>query len=262
MRALRKSKKKSNRRIEPKQKRRWINPRYLGLAVSVAILLGPMAWVYTLLHDAERFPIERVVVEKGAFVFLNQQQIALVAQPYVGVGFFNLDVSAIQRAIGELAWVDRVSVRRVWPDKLWVQVSEQQPLAQWGKGSLLNRRGEIFTPSRSEMPQGLVRLEGPRGLEKKLAEMYAAVVPPLTTVGLPLKRLELDQRRSWHLEVENGIEFELGRTDPERRLQRFLSVYPSLMAGQDAGVKSVDLRYSNGFAVSWKSPTGAPKSEG
>jgi len=251
---------KGNQRNKPKQARQWFKPRYIGLAMSLLILLVPMVWAYSALHDAEQFPIRHIEIEEMAFHYLDKSEIGVVAQPYLTAGFFNLDVAALQRAIGEMAWVDRVSVRRVWPDTLRVQVTEQMPLAHWRKSALLNLRGELFVPEGKVLPERLVRLSGPNGQERAVAEMYQRMATSLAPIGLVVEQLAQNERRSWSLVVDNGIEFELGRVDPYARLQRFIRVYPRLMAGQDAAVGNVDLRYSNGFAVSWKGTTDLQKS--
>ena len=51
-----------------------------------------------------------------------------------------MDVSGIQESLQKLAWVDQVSVRRVWPDRLEIQVLEQLAVAHWGDNSYMNAR--------------------------------------------------------------------------------------------------------------------------
>jgi cell division protein FtsQ len=65
-------------------------------------------------------------------------------------------------------------------------------------------------------------------------------------------RLELDNRRAWHLQLAGGVQLELGRADAWKRLQRFVVAYPSVFAGRLAELQRVDLRYSNGFSVYWQ----------
>jgi cell division protein FtsQ len=47
----------------------------------------------------------------------------------------------------------------------------------------------------------------------------------------------------------------LGKGINNERLERFISVYPKLLGEKIAQVDSVDLRYTNGFAVRWKAPS-------
>ena len=60
--------------------------------------------------------------------------------------------------------------------------------------------------------------------------------------------MRLDARRSWTLQLDDGLVIRLGNKDVQARLTRFFRVYPRLqqMATQ---VREMDLRYPNGFAI-------------
>jgi len=252
---------KQNRRVRPAAPvaagRRRLNPRLVGALVSVVLLLGPLAWAYSALHDPARFPIRTVNVASGSFHHVSARQVEAAVRPFLAAGFFNIDVRAVQAAVDALPWVDRCSVRRSWPDRLYVRVVEQQPLARWNADALLNRRGEAFHPAPDELPKGLPRLTGPDGLEKVVAGMYREVSQGLAPFHLQVAALTLDARRSWSLALADGSRFEMGRSEPYRRLMAFLKVYPRLVASRHGeALQRVDLRYTNGFAVSWKSPSG------
>ena len=74
-------------------------------------------------------------------------------------------------------------------------------------------------------------------------------------------RLDLDERRAWQLVVVtdeeeslktdmNMINVKLGRFETEKRLQRFVRILPALI--DESGIKVIDMRYPNGFAVQVK----------
>ncbi len=48
-------------------------------------------------------------------------------------GFFSVDLQAVRSAVEGLPWVDRVSVKRLWPDRIEETVVVHEPLARWGK---------------------------------------------------------------------------------------------------------------------------------
>ena len=74
----------------------------------------------------------------------------------------------------------------------------------------------------------------------------------LAPLGLNVTRLQLSERRAWRMTLNDGLELRLGRDGVERRLQRFVEVYPGVLKQQLARIAAVDLRYTNGFAVQWK----------
>ena len=71
--------------------------------------------------------------------------------------------------------------------------------------------------------------------------------------GVDVRRLTMDARGSWSLVLSNGTEVVVGRDDARSRLQRFVRVLPQL-ANQAAPIERADLRYTNGFTLSWGTP--------
>jgi cell division protein FtsQ len=72
----------------------------------------------------------------------------------------------------------------------------------------------------------------------------------LMLVGHLIQTLGVDARGAWSLGLVSGARLELGTEHIDQRLQRFLANATQLeAAGQP---KIVDLRYSNGFSVTWR----------
>ena len=219
----------------------------LLLAVLASTVLLGKQW----LSDPWRFPLS-VVEVKGDFRYLDKQQLQLAVAPHVTGGFFTVDVAAIRTAAEQLPWVHRARVKRVWPETLRLQIEEQQPVAFWGEHGFLNRGGEPFVPEATDISLALPSLAGPDGQELKVLENFQRVAATLAPLGIKVTRMELDNRRAWHLQLDNAVLLELGRADARQRLQRFVRAYPSIFAGRLDELQHVDLRYSNGFSVFWK----------
>jgi len=221
---------------------------YLSFFGSICASMIYGSW---WLFDPVRWPIQSVQI-KGEFKFLDEGELKQVIAPLASGGFFQVDVQRIQEALVKLPWVDGVSIRRIWPDTLSVTVTEQVPLTRWNDDSLLNQYGEAFTPTADSIPQALPLLKGPAGREEMMARRYAEVETKLAASGLHLHQMQMDERRSWVLSLSNGIELLLGKADFELRLQRFLEQYPGLLLIQTGQIAQIDLRYTNGFSISWK----------
>ena len=67
---------------------------------------------------------------------------------------------------------------------------------------------------------------------------------------------------SWRVQLSNGLTVEVGRHDPMQRVERFVRVYPAILAAANGRLVAVDLRYSNGFAVRWEAMNEAIKGAG
>jgi cell division protein FtsQ len=131
-------------------------------------------------------------------------------------------------------------------------VEEQQPIAHWNEQGFLNRYGEPFFPEQVGVVGDMPWLAGPQDQELRVLENYQRIAKMLERIGVRPARLELDNRRAWHLQLASGVQLELGRADAWKRLQRFVAAYPSVFAGRLAELQRVDLRYSNGFSVRWQ----------
>ncbi|MGB5338364.1 MAG: cell division protein FtsQ/DivIB [Gammaproteobacteria bacterium] len=222
--------------------------------VSGMVLLGMLGTALYLgtqwLSDPYRFPL-RVVKVEGEFRYLDRDRLQTALAPLIEGGFFTADVAGIRSAAEQLAWVERAAVTRVWPDILRVYIEEQVPVAHWGEAGLLNASGEVFQPASAGALAGLPWLAGPQGLADRVLESYQQITRVLDSLGLQMTRLELDERRAWHLQLDGGVRLELGRVDSRQRLQRFVQAYPQLFAGRMNELQRVDMRYSNGFSVHW-----------
>ena len=240
-----------------KQKRnKKPEPSFLWRHMGVAVLLGSVAVLLVMgmdwLRKPETMPLRAVQIE-GEFRNLKAKRLEEAVADYVNDGFFGVDVDAVRAAVEALPWAYRVSVRRVWPDILRVRVLEQKALARWGKEGLVNGEGEFFAPAIDTIPQGLPMLYGPQELQQQLVRQYLTIASAAGKMGQKVTSLTQNQRRAWFMQWENGVQWKLGRADPYPRLLRFLRVYPDLLASNSRGLRSVDLRYSNGFAVQWDS---------
>jgi cell division protein FtsQ len=171
-------------------------------------------------------------------------------------GFFTVDMHRLREAVLAMDWVGDVSIRRSWPDRLSMMVSEQTPLARWGESDLINARGSVFTPSSVEPFSTLVRLSGPSGSELRVVDFYRRIVAGTRQRGLKLNEVELDQRRHWWLRFDGDLTVSLGRERVDHRLAQFLRVYPTLAAQPSRRPQRIDMRYAHGFAVRWHAEAG------
>ena len=228
--------------------RRWI----LGLTLFSLMSAGAL-WGMLLLRDPGSFPL-RVVRIDGQFRHLHRVELERVVSRAARGNFFTVDLEHIRNSVNRVPWVDRVSIRRIWPASLQMSVVEQVPLARWSQQSLLNARGERFIPRMEEIPKGLPRLEGPDGSEAEVFNRYRSMRPRLHEIGLEIALLRLDARRAWTITLNRGMEIRLGNSEVETRMRRFIRFYPQLVQGNQRWLKRMDLRYSNGFAVYWSEP--------
>lgn len=228
--------------------------RLLGWTFALLLLAMPVVAVVQGWIGGGRWPI-RVLALQAPLELVDEASIRAVVAPRAARGFFATDPAAIRAALAELPWVDRVDVRKRWPDRLEVRVTEHRPYARWTEGRLVAEDGRLF-----RAPDG-VALPLPQftGVDDRAADVLAfhrEARPVLVRAGDDIAELHLSARGGWRLVTREGLVVELGRQDALPRLSRFARLLPTLRqdpAGRP--LRTADLRYTNGFALSWGEPT-------
>ncbi|MDT8404324.1 cell division protein FtsQ/DivIB [Sulfuriflexus sp.] len=232
------------------EKRRGVLHLLTG-TFGVLVMATGVTWGVMELRDPQTLPLQSVHL-KGEFIHITEQELREIIASSDLTGFFSSDLGSLTRRLRNMPWLQQVAVRRVWPDALHITVIEQQAVAYWNDSSLLNTEGQVFSPARESYPYGLPQLNGPAGTQRQVLEGYVSMRAIVQAEERDIDELSLDARRAWQLKLDNGITLALGRTDRQQRLRRFTRAYAGLLDEKQGTISSVDLRYTNGFAVRWQ----------
>lgn len=233
-------------RVMPVLQSRWVKG---GVLLSALAML--MIWGQQQVDIDQLLPIERVQIE-GEFKHLSTQDLQEQALPHVSGGFFTVNLVNVRNALINLPWVENLSIRRTWPDALTIRVIEKQAVAYWGEKQLISSRAEVFEPNGLSRDMLLPVLMGPTGQHEEMLKELARMQAWLMDSGLMISKILQDERRSWVLYMESGLELRLGRHSRSERLHRFVDVYKQHLEKKNELIKHIDMRYTNGFAVAWK----------
>ncbi len=203
-------------------------------------------------------PVRSIVID-GPFQRVAAVEVEQAARGSLSGGFISADLDRLRDSVEALAWVDRARVQRMWPDRVRVEIVEQQAAARWGEDGLLNTRGELFASGVRHVPPELPRLDGPPGTERQVAQRYLAIQDRLVEQGLRVAALRLDARGAWELDLSNGVTVRLGRRQVDERMDRFVEIGAQVIDGRAADIRYVDMRYSNGFSIGWRKNRKPPR---
>lgn len=249
-RNTRQSKAPRNRKANVKFARytRWL----VVLLLPFTLLMGIWSITYWL-SDETNLVIQRVQVD-GDFQYADRQKISDIIEPFIKTNLHLLDVKALEEELEFEPWIRSVAITKIWPDKLLIEIVEQVPVAFWGNDRLLNNYGEIFDASLPEKKGKIPTLFHPENQGAAMIKKYLDVQKWLAALpkNIGISALIEDARGSWQLKLTNGLVIEVGNTDHQKRLKRFVVGYTRVLMTEVSRLSKVDLRYSNGFAVSWK----------
>jgi len=225
------------------------NPHFLFGAFFIVALLAVVSISGIWLMDPLTLPIRQVSIN-GKFEHLSPASLERRAAEVVSGGFLNVNVDEIRSVLLEEPWVHEVSVKRVWPDRLMVNIQEQVAVARWRDQGLLNMDAGIFKPEPDTYPESLPLISGPLDSHTGVLSKYQQLLQILPK-GLMIAELSLSDRRSWEIKLNNGSLFRLGKHDIERRLERFIRYFPDVTQNLVEQIQYIDLRYTNGFSINW-----------
>lgn len=226
-------------------------PVLLRVAVSVLAVLATVALGrYTL----NRFdaPVSELAIT-GALRHVQPDEVRAAIVPLLESSkLFALDLDALRAVVERLPWVARVRIDRQWPARLAVRITEREPFARWGETDALSTEGVVFAPGPVLLASTLPKLGGAPGREREVMAMFGQLADRLSETPFALAGLTQDARGEWAGSTERGVVLRFGRANPVEQVARLkTTVLPALRTRLDA-VRAIDLRYANGFAVSWR----------
>ena len=224
--------------------------RIAAWVLAVSLVLLPIAAVLNGWIAGSRWPMRQLVVT-GEFRQVSDARVRTAVLPLVQNGFFAVDLGKVRAELVKLDWVNRVEVRKRWPDRLEVSIREYKPIARWGVSRMLAENGEIFPAPKGHISK-LPVFDGPDDRAAELMAFHSQAKPLFLAHGLGVGIVRLSARGSWNLTLSDGTEIEVGRGDPQQRLARFARMLPRLETAEPRHLKRADLRYTNGFALTWQ----------
>lgn len=221
---------------------------YLALLIFIA---GAVIWsVRRPVFDLRRITIA------GTLRHVNRAEIRTALAGRLTGNFFTLRLRDARDAFQSIPWVADASVRRVWPDRLRVRLTERRAVGTWDDGSLVSDAGVLFegNPAEADLDGPQIVFTGPAQFAPKAVARVAPFVQACRALGTTLAGIAVSDRASWSLRTGRGQVFHLGRDDPpgavRQRLDRIVRNDPVVTARLGGPPAVVDARYDNGFAAS------------
>jgi cell division protein FtsQ len=229
----------------------------LASAVSGATLLAALAAGVLWLSQRPYFTLRDAAIlaaEGHPLRHVSPSLLRAAVKREVRGNFFSIDLDAVRATIETVPWVRRASVRRVWPDGLEVAIEEHRTLALWGDGRLVNTFGELFAANLAEAEEDgdLPQFSGPEGSALQVARRYGELRDAVAPLRVHPDSVALSPRHAWTMRLDDGTVLLLGRDQGmpiERRVARWVDMYPQVMASLKRRAEVIDLRYPNGFAI-------------
>lgn len=224
----------------------------LGLLLIAAMAV---AWL-----SRQPFFAIRGITVAGDVTHNSVATIRANAAPRLTGNFLTMDLAAVRQAFESVPWVRTAVVRRVWPNRLSVELQEHRPVALWaaeiGNEKLVNNYGEVFEANLGDVEDdALPTLAGPAGSAAHVLTMFGRIVAAFAPLDANVDGLALSSRGSWRATLDDGVKVELGRGSDDEvvaRTARFVATVPEMTGRFQRPLAHADLRHTQGYAVRLK----------
>ena len=225
--------------------------RFLMRMAWFILFVGLGVVIYQQLIRDDVLPIHEIKIS-GEFQQIVSEDLSPIIVDGIHGNFFTLNVSDIYEQLLVLPWVEKVWIHRIWPDTIKVELQEQKPIAILKNKGLLNEKGEVFSQESRLFDKILPKFIVANNYTQESIKQFKKIRKILLENDLKPTVFYYDERKAQKIKLSNGIELVLGRIDVEERLIKFVKAYKMQLQNDKRKILKVDLRYTNGLAISWQ----------
>jgi cell division protein FtsQ len=172
-----------------------------------------------------------------------------------------LDVADARARLESIPWIAEATVRKLYPDRLQITVTEREPFALWqmqGKVTAIAADGTVLSDKVEPRLTALPFVVG-KGAAGK-ARDFLAVLDKFPSVRDQVRASIYVAERRWNLRLKNGIDVRLPETDVEAALATLtkLDAEKKLLTRD---ISAVDLRLADRLTVRLSDAAAAAREE-
>jgi len=209
------------------------------LLLSFFLFIGH--WIYVHLLGDPYFRVREVEVE-GRQMISKEALLSLTAVEGMP-NLFSIELKEVVKRLESHPWIERVQVKKIFPNKILVQIEEKKPMAiiQLGELYYIDNKGEIFSPVGERDQYNYPYLTG---LTRQVLEKDPAEAKRLVNKALELLRIvqrekipPLEEISEIHMEKAfgiqcftkaEGVEVKLGWEEFGEKLKRLSLIWSDL----------------------------------
>ena len=195
------------------------------------------------LSDSFVYPIEEIEITSTNSNH-NTEKINEIVASIKGQDLLSLDLSDIKRSIRSDDWIRDVEIKKSFPDTLEIILIPQQPFAIYNSKIMMMDGTVIGAPS---LPLDLPIIIDHTNDSQSSMNTMILTVKLLQKIDLDIKKVEIHDSlikvfTSTNMLISDRVNYEVN-------LNRLVISFQDLKKLFKREIKSIDMRYSNGFAI-------------
>jgi len=239
-------------------------PRWTGAAAAALLILASIgygAWkgghfpmIVDALHDA-RDAAANAAGFRIAAVSLSGEKHVSRGEIFSAAGVTDrasllfLDVDAARARLKAIPWIAEAAVRKLYPDRLQITVTERDAFALWQRGgnvSVISADGTVVGSLPDWRSAHLPLVVGPGAATR--ARDFLSLLDAHPEIRQQVRASVLVAERRWNLKLKNGLDVRLPEADVPRALDTLAELdRDKHLISRD--ITAIDLRLSDRVSV-------------
>ncbi len=227
-----------------------LSAKYFFTALVIGLLLLILVMGAKALQDAPPAAIQ--VNLKGLSTAQYQALQQTMDQQKVS-SFFTTDLQVLRDIVIGLAWVDQVSVTRDWQQGIVITALPKQAVANFGTERLVDAKGTVFIPVESQdlRKKEFANLQGEITQAPVIMQQMQQINDWYAPLDIQVEDIILTGRMTWLIRFDNGLRVIVDNENTAQKLLNLSQLLANQLRSRSDNIQSVDLRYKNGFTISW-----------
>ena len=211
--------------------------RYFLLLLLIVIL------TFTYKSGIVSFPIEEINIISSDKKY-NEKKLNKYIDSIYGNDLLLINIDMIQKNITSDEWISDVDVIKSFPSKLSIRIIQHEPLAVYNN-QIMSKSGILISSSRNldNLPVIVDKQKRPTAAFDTLLSTLVS----LKKIDLVVKKIEI-----YHSLIKiytTSIVLISDQTNFKKNIQRVVPSFSDLKNIYGKKITSIDMRYSNGFAI-------------
>ena len=235
--------------------------RYLVYILLAIIIAAVVSFAIRSYQDAPPAPIYITPTDLSSAQYQTLK--ATMGEQAAG-SYFSADLQSMRNIALGLSWVDEVSVVRDWQRGIVVTALPKQAVAKFGTERLVDAKGQVFVPADSAATkigsEQLVTLQGSKNQAPVIMQQMQQINDWYDPLGIKVVDIILTPRMTWIVRFDDGFRVIVDNENTAQKLLNLSQLLGNQLKSRRTDIQAVDLRYKNGFAITWKPDNGLIKS--
>lgn len=224
----------------------------LIMLVVVLLLVGAGVLITKVIS---RLPDAPIHIEKSGLNDAEYRELKRHLGTHAIGNFLQADLQTYVDRLERISWVDQIDIRRDWQQGLLVKVVPRQAVAKFGSLRLVDANGVVYQPADSKELQAhyWMQLQGENQNAVVMMQQVKQISDWFMPLGLKVEEVIVTPRMTWLFRFDNGLRVLVDNDDTSEKLYQLSVMLQNQMHPQLPKIQTIDLRYKNGMAITWRS---------